>query len=173
VADELGIAEAAGRCAIGTFRVLVMFEICLLLDLLTILALDVKVQAALARVLAHDGLVASRVGTRHQGLVAVSCHMIFYQGPRHYKVASSCSIWAPHVEIVELVVDNLGCGVDVGCELEGQPVDRADGVEGVCLEEALLAEDVVAGGDDGLDKSNVTDWADEVLVDGIFVLESS
>jgi hypothetical protein len=70
-------------------------------------------------------------------------------------------------------VDDFGCGTGVCYKLEGQAIDRAYGTQDVRLHETLLAEYMVAIRDDGLDESDTTDGAYQVLVHGTLIFEEA
>lgn len=175
VAQERGAAELAFLFAVGTLRVLVVLEVRLEHGALAVLALDVVVQAALAGVAADDGVGAARVRAGHHGLVAVAGDVVLDEAAGDDEGAAAGPVGALYRQVVELVVDNLGGGPDVvgGQVVEGGPVNRADGAQGVRLRQAPLAKDMVAAGDDGLHERDAADGADEVLVNGILVVEEA
>ena len=86
--------------------------------------------------------------TGNECLVAVSYDVILDEGASYYQITPPGFIGTPNGKSVELVVNDFRGRSGFGDEFKGKTVDGTDGIEGMRLHEAFLAEDVIAVGDD-------------------------
>ena len=74
--------------------------------------------------------------------------MILDQGASYHQITSPGFIGTANGKSIELVMDDFRSGSGFGDEFKRKAVDGTDGIKGVRLHEAFLAEDVIAVGDD-------------------------